>query len=179
MRKDITRICICSGKEELDLSRAKTALEYRRELKENVPIRILGAGPDLPIALREYEYFKIKERSEEELIERLARLDHHLRLYNFLLERIGEKPEAAIESVTLVQNVLKGFLDYENGNFAIVTEPWHYKKFDRIQKVLKERGKISPGLEFFSVPSPDTGYYTPLQKFLSNIKSNLELRGIN
>ena len=62
--------------------------------------------------------------------------------------------------------------------FSIVTEPWHYEKFDRIQRVLKRRGKISAETEFFNVPSPDTGYYSPFKKMASNVKTTLELMGV-
>lgn len=178
MVKDLTAICVCSGNEKLDISRAETGIKFNENLERKVPIRILGAGPDLDIALENYYLFKNNEINENEYLERLKKLDHHIGLYNFVLENTGEEPELVTKSTTLVQNVLYGFPNYEKGKFAIVTEPWHYKKFEFIQKSLKKKGKISKELEFFNVPSPDTKYYTPIQKLLSNIKSKTELMRI-
>jgi hypothetical protein len=175
MSQGLTRICICSGNRELDISRAEAAIVFREELKKKVPIRILGAGPDLRTALSYYDLFSKNGISKETCLGTLNTLDHHVELYNFVLEKTGEKPEVVTKSVTLVQNVLYGFTGFKEGNFAIVTEPWHYQKFEYIQESLKKGGKIPGDLKFFNVPSPDTGDYTRVQKLLSNIKSRAEL----
>lgn len=178
MKSDLTRICICSGNKETDISRADTGITYRESLENKVPIRILGAGPELDLAIKNYNLFKDNKISEKEYSEILDHLDQHIGLYNYVIEKTGEIPETITKPTTLVQNVLYGFQDFEKGTFAIVTEPWHYEKFNWIQQVLKKRGKISGNLEFFNVASPDTNYYSPIQKILSNIKSRAELMTI-
>ncbi len=176
MVKNLKDICILSGpNDEVDLCRAKTAINFYKNLENKVPFRILGAGPDLNLALEHYNSFKNKKLSEQEYYGKLENLDHHLELYKFLSENINEEIKTITKSVTLVQNVLYGFSTEKEGIFPIVTEPWHYQKFELIEKTLKQKGKISEDLEFFNVPSPDTEYYSSIKKLFSNIKTRREL----
>lgn len=176
MTEDLSRICILSGPSvEVDLSRARTGIDFQKFLYFKVPFRILGAGPDLYKAIELSKLLENGEVGREEYFLRTRGLDHHLELYRFLKEKIDEKVEAVTTSVTLVQNVLRGFENEHEGRYAIVTEPWHYGKFERIENSLKRKGKIHRNLEFFNVPSPDTGYYSLLERVASRIKTELEL----
>ncbi len=178
MAKELKKICILSGpSKRVDLSRAQTGINYHNSLEAKVPFRILGAGPDLGKALEIFGFLKRGEIGNEEYFERMDGLDHHLSLYRFLAET-GETVETITNSVTLAQNVLYGFEGETEGKYAIVTEPWHYGKFEWVGRALKRKGKISPELEFFNVPSPDTGYYTAVQKMASIMKTLLELAKI-
>lgn len=107
------------------------------------------------------------------------KLDAHTALYRFLANEVGEERVIPVtQPVTLVQNVLYGFEGIKEGNFGIVTEPWHYEKFDKVQRVLKEKEKILEELEFFNIASPDTNYYGFVKKFLSHVKTEMELRSV-
>lgn len=176
MRTDLRKICVVSGpSKEIDITRAERAISYRAESGRIVPIKILGAGPDLERALKHYRLWTSGQISDDEYTKRQMGLDHHLDMYNHIIQTTGERPEVVTSSVTLVQNVLHGFRSENAGSYAIVTEPWHYEKFERIQEKLKQKGRIPERLEFFNVPTPDTNYYTGLQKMAFRIKTELEL----
>jgi len=180
MVKELQKICVLSGPREtlrVDLGRAITAIEYHSELEKKVPFRILGAGPDLSQALEILALYKGRVIGEREYLMKMRNLDHHLSLYE-LLKETDEEVETVTSSVTLVQNVLHGFRGEKDGRYAIVTEPWHYSKFRRIERSLKRKGEISKELEFFNVASPDIGYYNWFQKMASRAKTELELIGI-
>ena len=100
------RICVLSGPtKQVDLSRAETAINYRASLEDNVPIRILGAGPDLYKAIGLRDQLWKGMVSTIEYPRRMQGLDHHLDLYLRLKNATGEEPETVTSSVTLVQNV--------------------------------------------------------------------------
>jgi len=178
MSKNLQKICVLSGpNEEVDLSRARTGITYNSTLGFKVPFRILGAGPHLSVVLEASSSLERGRISEDKYLEVKKNFDHHLSLYEALKET-GEKVEAVTSSFTLVQNVLHGFQYEQDGRYAIVTEPWHYGKFERVERSLKRKRRISPRLEFFNVASPDTGYYNWLQKMASRAKTELGLMRI-
>jgi len=165
---NLCKICIVSGPSvNVDLVRADTAISYRNGLAQKVPIKILGAGPDLEQVLQDYHLLESGRINEEEFSRRQGGLDHHLELYNHLLGETGEKPETVMTSITLVQDVFHGFSDEIPGVYGIVTEPWHYKKADFARRVLTGRGKIPKGIGFVNIASPDTEYYNLVQKMAS------------
>jgi len=177
MAKKLQKICILSGPREIprvDALRAQTGIKYHRSLDDKVPFRILGAGPDLLEAIANFSLYEAEQIDEKEYFERMHDLNHHLSLYQTLAET-GEEVGIVTSSVTLVQNVLHGFQEEQDGRYAIITEPWHYKKFKTVEKVLKQKGKISQELEFFNVDSPDIRYYSFLQKLASFGKTSWEL----
>ena len=176
MAQDLRRICILSGPSEaVDLSRAGKGLDYRMSLENPIPFRILGAGPDLFAAMCISDLYSDGNISKEEYVKKMGSLNQHFAMYRFLLDATGETPETVTRSLTLVQNVLHGFREEQGGRYAVVTEPWHYKKFNMVQDSLKRKGKISEDLEFFNVPSPDTGYYSLIQKIAPHVKTQIGL----
>jgi len=172
----LCKICIVSGPSvEVDLARADTAISYRNKLAQNAPIKILGAGPNLEEAWANYALLNCGEINDEEYSRRQEGLDHHLDLYNHILDKTGEKPETVMTSVTLVQDVFHGFREEIPGAYGIVTEPWHYKKADFARRVLTRRGKIPRGIEFVNIASPDVKYYNMIQKAASWAKTGVGL----
>lgn len=173
--KKLTNISIISGpNKEVDLERGGAALEYYLENGLTVPIKILGAGPDLEKAKEIYNLFIDKKISGEEYDLLLKGLDHHLDLYNYV-KSFGVKFEAVTEPTTLVQDIVYGFRNEKKVLSGIVTEPWHYKKFNFAQEVLKFKGKIPKDIDFFSIPSKDLVNYTAPRKILSYAKTGIEL----
>ncbi len=175
----LDKIDTISGSFELDMSRAKTALDYLSKNNINVPIRILGAGPDLERAIKLYKFFKQKDVDEKNFLRELGTLDSHLRLYNILTGALNRKVEVVTDPVTLAQDVFYGFMDVKNETHGIVTEPWHYKKFDYVQKRFKSKGIISKDIEFFNISSPSSIYeYGIFKKGLSWAKTISEVERI-
>ena len=168
-------ICVISGPTaKVDLCRANTAIEHERKFEEKIPFWILGAGPELTEALAVQSQYRTGKLSPEEKNFELNKLDHHLELY-FQLKSTGNQILAFQKPKTLVTNILEGFRGCNNGKYAIVTEPWHYEKFDYVQQELKEKGRISKDLDFYNIPSQDLHNYNEFKKFLSNLKTRWEL----
>lgn len=150
--------------DKADLARGRAGIKFYENLEKKVPYLILGAGPDLNSVLG--------------YSEPVENPDDHKALYDFLMEETNELIGLDINSKTSVENLLYGFPKPQEGKYGIVTEPWHYKKFKRIEKVLKRKGMISKNLEFFNIPSEDLTNYGLLRKILSFIKTEQELMKI-
>lgn len=172
-------VCVLSGPRdrlEVELGRAKVAVDYIRKHGLDVPVRILGAGPDLTEVLAYTNLLNEGNITSERYKQLTSGLNHHLRLYEYLKDNLGESAiETVTSSVTLVQNILYGFGGSGLGRHGIATEPWHYQKVEQIAHNLKRKGRINPDLEFFNIASPDIGYYGPVQKILSGLKTRIEL----
>ena len=120
-------------------------------------------------------YAEQEKIDEETFKEKLNKLDQHLKLYNFLTLDKGRNVEVIKEPTTFVKDILYGFRNVKGGLHGIVTEPWHYSKVPYTTKILKLKGKISKDLEFISIPSEDTSYYSIPRKALSHLKTISEL----
>lgn len=162
--KNIDKILIPSGpSERIDIQRVDGAVN-NFGIEQNYVI--LGAGPDLYGALK---YQELNEKIP-------SNFDHHLAMYNRLVERVPkEKIELITKSTTAVQNFLEFFKDKREGNYIIVSDKWQINKYNHIFKSLQKKGKISmnANLDSFSINTDE--YYNWIQKIASRAKTELEL----
>jgi len=63
----------------------------------------------------------------------------------------------------------------QEGNYIFVSDDWHINKLRKIEKVLKKKEKISNRLNLEYVSAGKCDYYNFLERFLSDMKTRLEL----
>ena len=129
-----------AGSVEEDLERARRAIQYSKENGLNVPYIISGIGPDTNVALG----YQKSDKTE---------LDFHEELHEYIMNNTNGFVGMDILSVNSIQNVLNTFPEGTSGTYAIVSYPSHLKRFEKIMKKARERGKISKDVEIAFVPT--------------------------
>ena len=129
-----------TGRAEEDLERARMAIQYSKEKGLSVPYIISGIGTDTNVALGYQKSDKTK-------------LDFHEELHEYIMNNTSGFVGMDILSVNSIQNVLNTFPEGTSGTYAMVSYPSHLKRFERIIKKAREKGKISKDVEIVFVPT--------------------------
>jgi hypothetical protein len=140
LESEVKAIVIPSGNAKEDLRRAKRAINYNERSGLNVPYIISGVGPDINLALG---YVNPKERA----------LDFHPELYRYVLENTDGIVGLDILSVDSIGNILNTFPRETSGTYLLVSSPLHLKRFKKIIRTAKEKGKISRDLRIRGIPT--------------------------
>ncbi|MBU2616538.1 MAG: hypothetical protein KKB79_00990 [Nanoarchaeota archaeon] len=151
-----------------DAQRWSRAMHYFREIGNNTPFVIAGAGPDT-----------------NECVERnLGRsridyegLDFHTELYRLFIN--GAQSYVGLDTISKnsIGNLTNVFPNGTSGRYAIVSYPLHLARLKMIEKRLKKKGKMSNDVELIPV-STNQNWRQTVYGLAALVKTAFDLRKI-